>query len=228
MAVIARFAENTEGSDFIAGDIHGCFDQLETALERAAFNPEIDRCFSVGDLIDRGPYSPAALEWLDHPWFHACVGNHEEMALTARPDTLEFLDWILINGGQWWLDVDHSTKSRFTAAISNLPIAMEVATKVGHVGVVHADVPEQLSWPAFVTALERDDRQVCEIAVWGRQRASGQVTSGIEGIDRVVCGHTISYDRNVHIVGNVWLIDTGAFLHPNGHLTLLRLEDLFV
>ena len=81
MAVIERFTQNTSGRDFVISDIHGCFDQLQVAFKRINFNAAQDRAFSVGDLIDRGPFSPKALEWLTMPCFHACLGNHEEMLL---------------------------------------------------------------------------------------------------------------------------------------------------
>ncbi|WP_183132684.1 metallophosphoesterase, partial [Pseudomonas amygdali] len=52
---IKRFAENTVGRDFAVGDIHGHFTRLQVALDVAGFNPAVDRLFSVGDLVDRGP-----------------------------------------------------------------------------------------------------------------------------------------------------------------------------
>ena len=62
--ILQHFARNTHGRDFVVGDIHGCFDLLQQALDEAAFNPDRDRLFSVGDLIDRGPQSPQVLLWL--------------------------------------------------------------------------------------------------------------------------------------------------------------------
>jgi serine/threonine protein phosphatase 1 len=59
------------------GDIHGHFQRLQQCLEAVGFDPAVDRLFSVGDLVDRGPHSEAALDWLAQPWFHAVQGNHE-------------------------------------------------------------------------------------------------------------------------------------------------------
>ena len=51
---VKRFAANTAGRDFAVGDIHGHFTRLQSALDKAGFEPSVDRLFSVGDLIDRG------------------------------------------------------------------------------------------------------------------------------------------------------------------------------
>jgi len=73
--LIRRFARNPLGRDLAVGDIHGYFSQLEQALDQAGFDPVRDRLFSVGDLTDRGPDCPQALEWLARPWFHPVCGT---------------------------------------------------------------------------------------------------------------------------------------------------------
>jgi len=226
MDLLKRFEANSEGRDFVVGDLHGCYDQLEAALERVDFDPGRDRCFSVGDLTDRGPRSVDALHWLEQPWFHPCLGNHDEMVLKAPEDRDQMLWWILANGGQWWLETDASTRAALQDALARVPLALEVATPGGRVGIVHADVPEHLGWSGFLDALRAGNPDARHTALWGRDRADGTVRYPVVGIDRVVCGHTITQDRRVHVVGNVWLIDTGAFL-PDGRLTLLPLTALF-
>jgi len=62
---------NVQGRDLAVGDIHGHFDRLQQSLDAVGFNKEKDRLFSVGDLVDRGPFSRAALHWLEQPWFYA-------------------------------------------------------------------------------------------------------------------------------------------------------------
>ena len=61
------YQTNALGRDFAVGDIHGSFSALQTALDTIEFNSEVDRLFSVGDLVDRGPESHHVLEWLDKP-----------------------------------------------------------------------------------------------------------------------------------------------------------------
>ena len=228
-AIVQRYDRNARGRDFVVGDIHGCFDQLRHALEDVDFTPETDRLFSVGDLIDRGPRSIEALDWLDRPWFHACLGNHEDMALQSPSDSNILLAWVLVNGGEWWLGLDDDAREQHLAAFRQLPLVMEVDTADGKVGIVHADIPERWSWQRFVEALESGDALARETAVWSRHRADGLVTATVDGIDRVVCGHTIAPDHRIHRCANVWFIDTGAFLPAarGGHLSLLPLDRLF-
>ena len=72
------------GRDLVIGDFHGEFDTLEHALETLGFQPARDRLFTVGDLIDRGPRSADALEWLENGRFAGSVrGNHEQMMTRA-------------------------------------------------------------------------------------------------------------------------------------------------
>ena len=56
---------NTRGRDPVAGSIRGHFDTLEHAVEQLAFDPHRGCLFSVGDLIDRGPRSQAAHDWIE-------------------------------------------------------------------------------------------------------------------------------------------------------------------
>jgi serine/threonine protein phosphatase 1 len=58
--MLQHFGRNTAGRDLIVGDIHGCFARLQVALDELGFDPERDRLFSVGDLVDRGPDSEVA------------------------------------------------------------------------------------------------------------------------------------------------------------------------
>ena len=67
---VLRFGLNEDGRDFVVGDIHGMFQHLTELLEQIEFDEGSDRLFSVGDLVDRGPESHRALEWLDKPWFY--------------------------------------------------------------------------------------------------------------------------------------------------------------
>lgn len=229
-AAIAYFALNHAGRDYVVGDIHGCFTLLENALRAINFNPDADRLFSVGDLIDRGPESERALEFLRKPWFHAILGNHERLMLEADRGTDNLLNW-LFNGGDWAMSIDEPTRTALKAAFADLPWALEVETPHGLIGIVHADVPEHMSWPEFKRALIVGDKTARETATWGRNRARGNVTSGVKGISNVICGHSILWDFSTQTVENVILIDTGAYLsmmekQDGAGLTLLALDDL--
>ena len=186
-STIQRFSANFRGRDFIVGDIHGCFDALNAQLGQRDFDPQQDRVFAVGDLIDRGPGSDKVLSWLQQPWFHSCLGNHEEMILTLAPDTDEGLNWFRSYGGDWWLDLDTETQRRIRRAFAQLPLAVELETPYGRVGLVHADIPKGLSWPAFLRLLEMGDLDARSTALWGRSRLRRLLSPPVKGSDREVC-----------------------------------------
>ena len=61
----------------MVGDVHGCFRIHREALRGINLKHGRDRLFSVADMINRGPYSIEALEWLQAGRFEAVVmGNH--------------------------------------------------------------------------------------------------------------------------------------------------------
>ena len=189
--VVTRFEVNQSGRDFVVGDIHGMFGHLDVLLAEIGFKTEHDRVFSVGDLVDRGPDSRAALDWLDKPWFYACRGNHEQFAIDSLdPEQHEI--WVTHNGGEWWLELEAGQHERYREAFSRLPLAIEVETRSGWVGIIHADVPPFLTWDKFMVLLEKHNRDAALYALWSRNRISGSCsTNPVSGrVERVYCGHT--------------------------------------
>lgn len=168
---------NTEGRDFVVGDIHGEFDLVLRAMDMARFDPAVDRLLSVGDLIDRGSGSHRCARFLAQAYVHAVRGNHEDTLIALYdaeeppPETLAVM--AMRNGFGWWLSATDEQRTDVLAAIRKLPIAIEVETERGTVGLVHADVPSGMSWQEFTAALERGDKGVEEIALWGRVRIKG-------------------------------------------------------
>jgi bis(5'-nucleosyl)-tetraphosphatase (symmetrical) len=96
------------------GDVHGCFRTLRKLLKRIAFDPESDRLWMTGDLVNRGPASLETLEWArEHDErLTVVLGNHdlhliavawglvEERARDTLKEVLrakrrdELLDWL--------------------------------------------------------------------------------------------------------------------------------------
>ena len=79
-------AGNVRGRDLVVGDVHGHFETLRHALAELEVG-EGDRVFSLGDLIDRGPHSIEALDWIegntDRRFNLVVRGNHEQMMWKA-------------------------------------------------------------------------------------------------------------------------------------------------
>lgn len=215
--MVVDHPENPRGRDFFVGDLHGMFAALDRLLDRAGFDSAADRVFSVGDLIDRGPHSAAYRTWLSQPWFHAIRGNHEALGLRAARAVLEgdaraglaVADWEA-NGGGWLterLGAAREALAWLRDDVMALPYLRTVATVLGRVGVVHAEVPQSLAWPALCTEI-KDSAKLQEAVLWSRERIRAQDTAPVTGIDWVIGGHTPL--REPQRLGNHWFIDTGA------------------
>lgn len=111
---------------YAIGDLQGCFRPLMRLLEEIEFDPEHDRLWIVGDLVNRGPASLEVLRWCYANRAHitTVLGNHDiyliARALGAVPkkkrDTLDdiiesedgpvLLEWLrsrplIHRDGQW-------------------------------------------------------------------------------------------------------------------------------
>ena len=103
MTRIARFEQNTSGTDWLVGDIHGSFSLLKENLENEGFDFETDRLFCTGDLIDRGKESKRAPEFLAKPYFNTVLGNHDAFVLADHGNMRLNRDWVNMGGS--WLSV---------------------------------------------------------------------------------------------------------------------------
>jgi serine/threonine protein phosphatase 1 len=220
---VKRFERNTLGRDFVVGDIHGCFEALEDCLNQIGFDGTIDRLFSVGDLVDRGPASELALEWLAKPWFHAVRGNHEEMAILFATGEMR-TDVYLANGGAWFVAKDKNEQFPYVDAFDKLPYAIEVETDKGLVGIVHAECPF-VRWSDIEPALASENGETFkQMMVWSRDRIDNDDRRPVLGVVAVFVGHTPQTEP-VRL-GNVFYIDTGACFRQLGVLTLVNLAEL--
>lgn len=244
----ARYPRNERGRDFIVGDIHGCLGDLVQAMADVSFDPERDRLFSVGDLIDRGPESLGVLELAQEPWFHAVAGNHEEVAREALemiveasaggglclPD--EALRRIQLMGSEWLLNeirraptgADLFRVGRLLFSTKDWPLAIEIDTPAGSVGIVHAD-PSNADWRVVETLLTMGETppMSANALVWGkgclkRALAGNAAPSDMycRGLWRLYSGHTPVGSRPIEYGNRVW-IDSGA-IHGIGQISLLE------
>jgi serine/threonine protein phosphatase 1 len=215
---LRKFKKNQYGSDYVVGDIHGCYDLLITTLEGLNFDFGYDRLFSVGDLIDRGPDSLKCLELCYEPWFFSVRGNHEEMMFESiiKGSSIDRQMWFQ-NGGLWY---ENEKEDGVDATIHDLserlPLGIEVETERGKIGIVHADV----HYPQWEDNFNTKDSGVLSTLLWSRSRVMGRLPAGdVQGINTLYVGHTPI--ENVDKVDNVMYIDTGA-VHT-GKLTILKI-----
>lgn len=234
--VIKRFEKNQNGQDYVVGDLHGCFATLEHALGSIGFDPEHDRLFCVGDLVDRGPRSHEVYKWLQYPWFHSVMGNHEVKVLQylyekglAEKTQLEMIELYKLGEykkkqiEKWLIDVEPKEDIvNIFHAFNGLPLAFEIDTQHGLVGVLHADILH-VDWGLFKRDLINDgyQGQTAKLCLNGRNRSDRGIKMPVLDIFAVYVGH--SAVKKPTLLGNVVYIDTQCSYGKK--LTLIRLSD---
>ena len=102
-------------STYAIGDLQGCYDSLRRLLDVCAFDPQYDRLWLTGDLVNRGPKSLETLRLVKSFGASALtvLGNHDLyllmvaeggakfrgkddtlQAIFDAPDCAELLDWL--------------------------------------------------------------------------------------------------------------------------------------
>ncbi len=218
---------------YAIGDVHGCVDLLDDLWARimahqAALPPvPITHFLFLGDIVDRGPDSRGALQWLDRkrhevPGIMTLMGNHEEMLLrTCDRDPITFTNWLRNGGAE-------------AAASFGLP-QFDGEDTGAYIESVRAAVSTEWiewirRWPLTATS---GDYFFCHAGVrpgvalrkqhrrdllWIRQEFLDD--PGDHGAV-VVHGHTIS--PKVEVLPNRIGVDTGAY--ATGVLSAVYLED---
>ena len=101
--------------DYAIGDVQGCFKTLVALLKKIKFNPDADRIFFLGDVVNRGSNSLEVLRLIysNKDSMQMVLGNHDfhllDCVLTDRqpnkkdtfqdilkaPDKLQLLEYLL-------------------------------------------------------------------------------------------------------------------------------------
>ena len=216
------FIANAHGRDFVVGDVHGCFRTLERALDVLGFEQGRDRLFGVGDLVNRGPHSDEAVEWLDRRFDAVAIGNHDRAVLR----------WFESNSGtppppgsEWLSAISPGDHPRWRAALARLSLAVTIETPHDPVGIVHAEAPDPV-WARATALLETGDASVIDIALLGVAASDESDrrprSQPVEGLRALVHGHEPG--RKVRHSANCWNIDTGAGIEGFNRLSLLEVN----
>lgn len=242
------YSHNKKGRDFIIGDLHGCYDLLINLMDHVGFNIEIDRMFSVGDLIDRGPDSLKCLKLVKEKWFYPVKGNHEDMFLKA---ILQDNGWgnFLGNGGEWIREALTNTDGIEALAKfidENVPNMITVKGETDGTGfhIIHSEFPDYEHYTDEMVIAGKHQKELMAHDqygdslkhMWGRGTfydaygADQTEELRLEFQDRlhthypdlsiIYAGHTIMRGSPLK-AGNILNLDTGAFAAVAGNSSFL-------
>ena len=210
--------ENTRGTDWVVGDIHGEYDKLMNKLDSVGFNYDCDRLICTGDLADRGPKSKEVTDLLDEGWFFSVAGNHEIMCVDAYKHTWASHDFIQ-NGGIWFCSLLPQEQDWIVTKFMGLPLTITLNVKGNKYLFVHACVPRHDA-DHLKSAKDFSD-PIAMNAVWNRIFIPDATytnwvsyTSPVDGYTKVFVGHT-PVDKVPVMSDNYVNMDTGVVFYPD-------------
>ena len=203
------------GRTLVIGDVHGCLDELDQLLDRAAITSS-DRIIFVGDLIGRGPDSIGVLNRVAELRAHSVQGNHERQLLQLIDNGRDSAG-TGVHESRWRLI--ELLEPRHVQLLRAMPLYLELTQHSAC--VVHAGVVPGLSWaeqdPWAVTNMRSLDAQ-------GRPSAELGAESwafSMRGPVHVVFGH--SAQRGLQLLEFATGLDSGCVY--GGSLTGLLLQE---
>ena len=196
---------------FIVGDVHGCFNTFRELVQQH-WRPHEETLIQIGDLIDRGNFSPETIamartlkdRFQDKAIF--LKGNHEFEAVLYHETRLN-PGWLDQGGSQTLKQYKQNKKSISDDLpwLKALPLCFETPTLlVSHAGVTETPDPYK----------ETNSRGV----LWNR--------TTLKNIGKLqIIGHTpLAGKPEYRSAENVWNIDTGAY--RGNTLTAIRINSV--
>lgn len=220
--VIKHFDQNTKGRDMFTTDLHGHYDLLHEQLSLHAFDSTVDRLFVGGDMCDRHPDSTYILDYIYEPWLHCVQGNHEAMVIDYweafvecgkkdHPSLRQPFQMLYCNGGEWFFDCSLQKQEAIYEAFKSLPLAIEIETANGLVGIVHSQAPYN-NWNEFKKMLPVElDFNAKATLQWARTNYDKRYSEDIKGLHKLYTGHTPTDSGEVETYGNTVYADLGSF-----------------
>jgi hypothetical protein len=120
------------GRTIVVGDLHGCFDELNDLLDKAAFGKD-DRLVCVGDLVVKGEKNREVLElFVSDPRFSSVIGNHDR----ALRDYWRGQSVTLKSSQERAREELEPGRERYSAYLDSLPYTRDLGAFL----VVHAGI----------------------------------------------------------------------------------------
>ena len=224
----------------IIGDVHGCYKELCTLLDKldyqisyersgqdsfAASHPDGRKLIFVGDLVDKGPKTPEvlrlALSLIKVDMAHCVIGNHEAKLLKKLEGRNVQLNHGLDKSIAQFENEPQIFKEEVIAFIKNLP--HHLVFDGGALVIAHAGIKEQM--------VLRDSGAIKAFCLYGETTGKLDIDGLPErknwalnnkGKAKVVHGHVPVV--NSDWINNVLDIDTGCVY--GGRLTALRYPEM--
>lgn len=209
----------------IVGDVHGCAEELEELLARLDPDGSGRTVVYVGDLVDRGPDTPAVLRRVmadvEAGRALSVVGNHDDKLMRALRGRNVQVRHGLERSLEQLARERSSLRERIADFLASLP--SHLVLDAGRIVVAHAGIEDRM--------IGRDTGRVRDFAMYGA--TTGQVDEhGMpERLDWTVCHRglaTIVYGHTPvgapEWRGSTIDIDTGCAF--GGALTALRYPEM--
>ena len=211
----------------IYGDIHGCLDEFQ-ALRSELDLSEDDREISVGDFLDRGPYSNEVLSYARENKIELVLGNHEHKYIRYKKHHDAFLETGKKNPMRF-----NDSKMNIFENISVEDMAyLEAAPlyiKIDKLTILHAGItnkidlntakPKELEAVLRIRTLDEDHKTLALGQTTWNSCFWSEVYNGNQGV--VVYGHEAH--AKVKIDKYAFGIDTGCVY--GNKLTALVIHD---
>ena len=118
----------------------------------------------------------------------------------------------------WLVDLPEDELRCIAQRLQALPLAIEVETSGGPVGLVHGDFPGD-DWRAIDTPLTEDEVECC---LWSSRRFFSE--EEVLNVRALIHGHLTL--ASAKIKGRTLFIDSGGWMVGNGHFTFVDLASL--
>lgn len=206
----------------VVGDIHGCYDKLQQALENCNFS-DSDVLYSLGDFCDRGIQNVKVLDFLmSLKNFNPVIGNHdlwnfeylhpdEEVTVNdeitgPRILSYHYMDrdawecWYSWNGGRNTVNEEHSQseewKFKVYSFLKDIPFVRYLDNKVLIHTVFPKKITEGLNLPLEKITLETlKSSGLCKDSVYDSVLWNRDILSGVHGLQMIGSDHPRKYER---------------------------------